>query len=86
MNLIEARLELANRMLSEKMMTPEELAMPPAVRSFWRWREYYKSVAEAGRWTGGALAGVIREIEAKADPVSARTDLESNPQPVEMMV
>ena len=86
MNLIEARLELANRMLSEKMMTPEELAMPPAVRSFWRWREYYKSVAEAGRWTAGALAGVIQEIEAKAGPAAARTDLESNPQPVEMMV
>lgn len=88
MNLIEARLELANRLLSEKMMSPEELAMPPAVRSFWRWREYYKSVAEAGRWTSGALAGVIREIEAKPASAGAQAtaDVKSNPQPVEMMV
>ena len=64
------------------MMTPEELAVPPAVRSFWRWREYYKGVAEAGRWTADQLSNVIREIEGRTGSPD-RKDLEVNPQPME---
>ena len=82
MNLIESRLEKVSRLLAQKMMTPEELAVPPAVRSFWRWREYYKGVAEAGRWTADQLSNVIREIEGRTGSPD-RKDLEVNPQPME---
>ncbi len=83
MNLIESRLEKVSRLLAQKMMSPEELALSPAVRSFWRWREYYKGVAEASQWTSTQLEHVIREIE-KALPSPDPLNLEiNNPEPME---
>ena len=82
MNLIESRLEKVSRLLAQKMMSPEELALAPAVRSFWRWREYYKGVAEAGQWTTAQLVNVIREIE-RTLPIPDRMDFEINPEPME---
>ena len=79
MNLIESRLEKVSRLLAQKMMSPEELALSPAVRSFWRWREYYKGVAEAGQRTREQLVDVIREIE-KTLPSPDPADLEINPE------
>lgn len=84
MNLIESRLERVSRLLAEKMMTPEELALSPAVRSFWRWREYYKGVAGEGQSTAKLLAELIRELEPDA-PAPAR-DFKTNPEPMEMLV
>ena len=86
MNLIESRLESASRLLAEKMMSPEELALSPAVRSFWRWREYYKGVADASRGTSRLLMDVIREVVDAESPPGTRVDLDDNPQPVEMIV
>lgn len=86
MNLIEARLEGASRLLAERMMSPEERAMDPAVRSFWRWREFYKSVAEASRWSADLLQDVIREIEPPPPMSEPVPDLKANPEPVEMLV
>ncbi len=83
MNLLESRLESAARLLAEKMMSPEEHALSPAVRSFWRWREYYKSVADACRWSANLLTGVIQEIEAGEALPETQVDFEINPQPVE---
>lgn len=71
MNLIEARLAKATRMLSERMMTPEERALPPAIRSHWRWREYYKGVAEACRRTILLLEEAISSIEQDAGLMEA---------------
>lgn len=82
MNLIESRLEKASRLLAQKMMLPEELAISPAVRSFWRWREYYKGVAEASQWTVVQLENVIRKI-GKTSAVPGRMDFEINPEPME---
>lgn len=86
MNLIESRLESASRLLAGKMMSPEELALSPAVRSFWRWREYYKGVADAGRSTSHLLESVIQEIEKADSPPEMQLDLASNPQPMEMIL
>lgn len=63
MQLIEARLEKVTRLLSERMMSPEERAWMPAVRSFRRWREFYRGVADACQKTEKLLNGTIREIE-----------------------
>ena len=86
MNLIEARLEKVTRLLAEKMMTPEELAMSPAVRSYWRWREFYKGVADACGQTERLLMDVIRRIDAGGSPPDEeRLGLERNPELVEML-
>ena len=84
MNLLESRLESASRLLAERMMTAEEIAIPPAVRSFWRWREFYKSVAEACRQTDSALTDVIRTIESASIPSPSQTNLETKTEPLEM--
>ncbi len=84
MNLLESRLESASRLLAERMMTAEEIAVPPAVRSFWRWREFYKSVADACRQSDAALTDVIRTIEQTALSSPSQTNLETKPEPLEM--
>ena len=85
MNLIESLLESASRLLAERMMTAEEIAIAPAVRSYWRWREFYKSVADACRQTEKTLAEVIGEIEVP--PVSFQDPalLQPNPEPLEIL-
>ncbi len=84
MNLLESRLESASRLLAERMMTAEEIAIPPAVRSFWRWREFYKSVADACRQTDAALSDVIRTIESASAPPSSQPNLATKTEPLEM--
>ena len=85
MNLLEARLESATRLLAEKMLTPEEQAIPPAVRSHWRWREFYKSVAEACLATEKLLKGVVKAIEGDPGAEAAKRNFETHPEPVEML-
>jgi len=81
MHLIEARLETVSRLLSEKMMTPQERALTPAVRSFQRWRGFYRGVADACRKTETLLNRVIRGMEAAPPGPSLPRDASAEDRP-----
>lgn len=84
-HLLEARLEGASQLLSERIVLPEERAFSPAVRSFRRWREYYENVAGACLWTEHLLADVLKEME---EPTVDKTEnnLIEKPETVEVSV
>ncbi len=63
-DLIEARIEEASHRLSERMMTTEERAMNPAVRSHLRWRNFYTAIADACQTTEKLLKGVINTFDS----------------------
>lgn len=62
MNLLEARLEGAMHMLSERMMSVQERSLSPSVRAHKRWREFYMQVADACRDTEELLQTAISEL------------------------
>jgi hypothetical protein len=64
MELLDARLEDASQRLSERMLTDEELAVPPSIRSNLRWRYFYKSVADACRASDAILVRVIDQLSS----------------------
>lgn len=84
MHLIESRLEQVARMLSERMMSPEERAQPPAIRSHRRWREFYKGVAEACQCTEKLLVEAIKKIEGDGSVSAQPTLCNTKPEPVEV--
>lgn len=87
MNLIEARLEKQTRILSQKMLSPQELALDPAVRSHRRWRDYYQGVAQASRETETLLEKVLDRLKPSPDktlpslPENEDATMEANPFP-----
>jgi hypothetical protein len=85
MNLIESRLEKETRLLAERMMSPEELAMAPAVRSHWRWREFYKGVSNACQQSEKLLLGAIAQLDGAPGAAPLAIELEENPEPLEML-
>ncbi len=86
MNLIEARLESATRLLAERMMTKEQIAQSPGIRSNWRWREFYKGVADACEVTIKRINSVMATIEATTPARDATIIFEENQEPAEALV
>ncbi len=79
MELLEARLEDASRKLSERMLSSQELSVPPAIRSNLRWRNFYKSVADACMASGKMLDQVIEQLSRmtkNTDSVSSESIME----------
>jgi hypothetical protein len=65
MRLVGPRLEEVSRGLAERMMTDDERAQAPALRSHRRWREFYKGVSKACQATEKLLTETIRRVEAE---------------------
>ncbi len=66
MDLLEARLEGVSNALTERMVSHEERAMSPAVRSHRRWRDYYTAVADACQMSQGLLENIVSKLESSS--------------------
>ncbi|HAS82388.1 MAG TPA: hypothetical protein DCS43_06880 [Verrucomicrobia bacterium] len=66
MDLLEARLEGVSNALTERMLTTEERAMSPAVRSHRRWRDFYNAVADACEFSQELIETVLTQLDSSS--------------------
>jgi len=74
MGLISPRLEAVSLGLAERMMSEEERAQSPALRSHRRWREFYKGVSKACQATEKLLQEAICRVEENVAAAEALED------------